>query len=102
MADDSGADLSESYERRRNRNANRDREESQAGREIGPLPPVVNPQRRESCRLDLMRYLLTYRAESYRMEFGPDQKRMIAAVQDCVLEGGSIAIAMPRGSGKTT
>ncbi|MEL7335203.1 MAG: hypothetical protein AAFN70_03255, partial [Planctomycetota bacterium] len=102
MADDSGADLSESYERRRNRNANRDREESQAGREIGPLPPVVNPQRRESCRLDLMRYLLTYRAESYRMEFGPDQKRMIAAVQDRVLEGGSIAIAMPRGSGKTT
>lgn len=90
------------YSRRRARNARRDREETAAGKEIGPLPEVRDPVRKARCRLDLRRFLLTYRKEAYPLPFSDDHEEFIAAIQEAILKGGNRAQAMPRGSGKTT
>ena len=40
--------------------ARRSREASFAGRSIDPPPAVVNPDRRESCRMSLEKFCTTY------------------------------------------
>src|SRR5262245_39455666 len=78
------------------------RAQSAAGREIGPLPLVADPTRRESCRLDLKRFLDTYFAARFSLEWGDDQLDMIGELQHKILHGGRSARAHPRGTGKTT
>jgi hypothetical protein len=90
------------YQRHRRRQAAAAKEQSTEARDIGPIPKVVNPKRRESCRLDLKKYLLTYFRDSFPKPFSDDHLRILADIQQRALEGGLKAIAMPRGSGKTT
>jgi hypothetical protein len=71
-------------------------------RDIGPIPAVKNPKRRESCRLDLAKFLTTYKPESFSMPFSSDQLESIKVSQDILLNGGRDAEAAPRGDGKTT
>lgn len=71
-------------------------------KEIGPPPAIVDPDRREACRLDLHRYLLTYHPEAFPLEFGPDHLYLIEQTQRILLAGGQVVAAFPRGSGKTT
>jgi len=78
------------------------REQQEHVKEIGPPKPIANPERREACRLDLLRYLTTYHAEAFPLAFGEDHLYLIAQTQRVLLEGGQVAAAMPRGSGKTT
>ena len=74
------------------------REVAQAISELGDLPPIENPERRESCRLDLHRFLTVYFPQSTGLSpFGVDQRRMIVRSQKCVLDGGRFPNAMPRG-----
>ncbi len=86
----------------RNRSARRARAASEHVKEIGPLPAVVDPDRRERCRFNLRLACLTYFAPRFPLPFSPDHDRVIAQLQRCILEGGLFALAMPRGSGKTT
>lgn len=102
MAQDDAREKRDSYEARRKRAAQRDRSESTAGKDIGPLPRPKNKRRREKCKLDLLKYLQTYHAESFPLAFSPDHLKFIAEIQKRVLSGGAKAQAMPRGSGKTT
>jgi hypothetical protein len=44
----------------RDRMAGRSREIHSAAADIGELPAVVNPNNRETCRLDLHRFLVEY------------------------------------------
>lgn len=71
-------------------------------RDIGPLPPVQNPKRKKRCATDLLRFLTAYLAQRFPLAFSEDHKRMIALIQKAILEGGQFAVAMPRGTGKTT
>lgn len=71
-------------------------------RDIGPLPPVENPKRKKRCAYDLLRFLTVYLAQRFPLAFSDDHKRMIALIQKAILEGGQFAVAMPRGTGKTT
>lgn len=91
-----------SADRHREVMAKRSREESASVKEIGPLPPVADPARRESCRPSLRLFCLTYCAPRFPLPFSPDHDRVIAKLETCVLAGGQFAMAMPRGSGKTT
>ncbi len=93
------------------RNGKQDRNEYQAAlmrkkrasvREIGPIPAVVNPERRAACERDLERFLKTYFAERFPLPFSADHREIISSLQTTVLEGGLFAMAMPRGFGKTT
>lgn len=75
---------------------------SKSARDIGTLPEVVDPDRRERCRLDFRLFLETYFPRAFPLRWSDDHLTMIAAVQRAVLTGGLQAIAMPRGTGKTS
>jgi hypothetical protein len=71
-------------------------------RDIGPCPAVVDPARKARCALDLLAFLQSYLAHRFPLAFSPDHLALIASIQGIILHGGQRALAMPRGSGKTT
>lgn len=91
-----------SYVRHRQKMAERSRKKSEADREIGELPPIVDAARREACRFNLELFCRTYLPEQFPLAFGPLHKRLIKNLERAVLEGGRVAMALPRGFGKTT
>lgn len=70
--------------------------------EIGPLPDVVDPARRDACKLDLKAFCLTYFPELFYLEFGAVHNQLVADIQETILKGSLKAVALPRSSGKTT
>ena len=82
--------------------ARRSAEKSLEGRDIGELPPVEDPARKEACRLDFRLFCETYFPEVYVLEWSEDHLRAIAKIQQSVLKGGLFALAMSRGSGKSS
>ena len=95
-------DYDDSYEQHKRRANNRQREKAADAKDLGRIPRPKNFKRRQACERDLKRYLLTYFAESFLKPFSQDHLDIIADIEKKVLEGGLSAIAMPRGSGKTT
>ena len=91
----------EAYRRHKARAARRQAELAEAGQEIGPPPPVVNPERREACRLNLRLFCETYYSAVFFLAWSADHLRAIAKIERAVLKGELFALAMPRGSGKT-
>lgn len=75
---------------------------SQAGRDIGQVPDCVDPERRERCRRDLRLFLETYFPQNFDKPWSKDHLVVIRKIEDSVLKGGLFALAMPRGSGKST
>lgn len=71
-------------------------------REVGELRPVVDPARRASFRLDLAGWLRCYMPHSFFRPFSDDQLAAIRRIQTAILNGGTSALGMPRGTGKTT
>jgi len=71
-------------------------------KEIGPLPPVADPARRERCRTSLKSFFTTYLAARFPLPFSRDHDKVIRKLERCITKGGQFANAMPRGSGKTT
>jgi len=55
----------ESYERHKERTASRQRVASAGKREIGPIPKIVDPERRAACVQDLELGLETYCADVF-------------------------------------
>ena len=90
------------YEAHREAAAQRQADLSLAGRDIGELPAVVDPERKESCRFDFRKFCETYFPEVYNLEWSDDHLRAIEKLQKAVLEGGLFALAMARGSGKSS
>jgi hypothetical protein len=72
--------------------------------EVGPLPAVANPERREFCRTDLHAFLLSYFPETTgQAPFSEDQKGAILRMQLAIMNGGGRVLNLfPRGFGKTT
>jgi hypothetical protein len=92
----------EAWETHRDREQRRRREQSAAGRDIGAIPPVADPERRAAAERDLRRFCETYGAAVFALEFAPHHIEELARIQDSVLDGGLFAMADPRGDGKTT
>ena len=90
------------YDAHRESAAQRQAELSLAGRDIGELPAVADPERKESCRFDFRKFCETYFPEVYNLEWSDDHLRAIEKLQKAVLEGGLFALAMARGSGKSS
>ena len=91
-----------SYEDRRNAERDRQAEQSLAGRDIGPLPEVVNPNRKAACERNFQLFCESYFPETYALAWSPDHLKVIEKIETAVLRGGLFALAMPRGSGKST
>lgn len=72
---------------------------------VGELPPIADPARRESCRLDLHLFLRSYFPRTTgRSPFGEDQIRAIKRIELAALPGGGAYYiqAFPRGYAKTS
>jgi hypothetical protein len=90
-------------EQHRNRMAERSRQNYAEVSDIGEIPPVKNPERREACREDLHRFLITYFPHTTGLSpFSTEHKRAISRIQMCTLTGGLFSNSFPRGFAKTT
>jgi hypothetical protein len=88
----------------RNRTAMRERRRTQtrAGQEIGDIPAVVDPVRRKMCEPNLAMFCETYLPWLFQLPFCDDHHAVIAKAEQSITHSGLFAVAMPRGSGKTT
>jgi hypothetical protein len=75
---------------------------SLAGRDIGELPAVVSAERKDKAASDFRFFCEQYFPLTFHLPWSPDHLRVIAKIEQAVLRGGLFAMAMPRGSGKTT
>jgi hypothetical protein len=73
-----------------------------AGRDIGVLPTVVNPVRKARAAHDFQFFCESYFPLTFHLPWSPDHLKVISRIEQAVLRGGLFAMAMPRGSGKTT
>ena len=73
-----------------------------AGRDIGDLPEVANPSRKARAASDFRFFCDSYFPLTFHLPWSPDHLQVISKIEQAVLRGGLFAMAMPRGSGKTT
>ncbi len=92
----------QTYEEKKNAVRNRNIALALAGRDIGELPPVVNPERKAACEKDFRLFCESYFPEAFTLEWSPDHLKAIHRIETAVLSGGLFALAMPRGSGKSS
>jgi hypothetical protein len=90
------------YEDKKNAARNRNLAMAMAGRDIGELPDVVDPERKKKCERDFQLFCKEYFPELFALEWSPDHLKVIKKVEQAVLHGGLFAMALPRGSGKST
>lgn len=75
---------------------------SRTGRDIAPLPGVKDKARKEKAVADFRFFCESYFPETFTMGWSDDHLTVLEKTRVAVLEGGLFALAMPRGSGKTT
>ncbi|MCC7409307.1 MAG: hypothetical protein IT442_14675, partial [Phycisphaeraceae bacterium] len=83
----------------------RNRLASESSRDIaseGWVHPPVNAERKDTCRHSFRGFCEAYFPLTFHLAWSPDHLKVIAKIETAVLEGGLFAMAMPRGSGKTT
>ena len=90
------------YEKKKLREGARQRKIAAAGREIGELPPVKDPARKVHSRLNFCSFCERYFPDVFTLSWSSDHLEVLQQIQVTVLEGGMFALAMPRGSGKTS
>jgi hypothetical protein len=90
------------YERERERLAGLKADRSRSGRDVGPLPPVANPERKARCGASFEAFCRAYFPQTFSLAWSADHRRAIERIEQAVRSGGLFAYAMPRGSGKTS
>jgi hypothetical protein len=93
------------YDAHKERAAQRNREMALLGRDIATgewVHAPRNPQQREQAERDFRLFCEAYFPQTFHLPWSPDHLKVIAKIEQAVLEGGLFAMAMPRGSGKTS
>ena len=75
---------------------------SQSGRDIGELPPVANPERKATAAVSFRFFCESYFPQTFYLPWSDDHLRVINKIEQAVRHGGLFAMAMPRGSGKSS
>jgi hypothetical protein len=73
-----------------------------AGRDIGELPTVADPERKAAAASNFRLFCESYFPATFHLRWSPDHLKVIAKIEQAVLHGGLFAMAMPRGSGKSS
>jgi hypothetical protein len=73
-----------------------------AGRDIGELPTVENPDRKERASRDFRYFYESYFPLTFHLDWSDDHLKVIDKIERAVVEGGLFALAMARGSGKSS
>jgi hypothetical protein len=92
----------QSYQKHKESARERQAEQSRTGRDIGDIPPPDNQARRDAAELSFRVFCETYFSPTFCKPWSDDHIRVLGKVQRAVLFGGLFAVAMPRGSGKTS
>lgn len=82
--------------------ATRSRARSASGRDVGEIPPVADPTRRTACRASFRLFCEAYFPATFHLAWSADHLWVIGLIEQVVTRGGLFAVAMPRGSGKTS
>lgn len=90
------------YERRKRRERERQADMSRSGRDIGDIGLVAKPGRRLRASKDFRFHCETYHAETFSVGWSDDHLAVIGYIENVVTRGGLLAVAMPRGGGKTS
>lgn len=90
------------YESQKEKAYQRSQMLSLSGRDIGDLPEVQDPDRKKSCERNFKLFCETYFSHIFDLEWSDDHLKVIQRIENSVLEGGLFALAMPRGSGKSS
>lgn len=77
------------------------------GRDVEPhfhaeAPSPQELAERAACERDFRRFCEAYFPAAFALEWSPDHLTAIARIESAILNGGLFALAMPRGSGKST
>jgi len=75
---------------------------ARAGQDIGPIPEVVNPQRKAQAAASFKTFCQVYFPDVFYLPWSADHLKAIEKIETAVLQGGLFALAMPRASGKTS
>ena len=70
--------------------------------EIGDIPACANPERRARCVEHFEPFCKTYFQEIFYLPWSKDQLKVIAKIERVVIDHDKLAVAMPRGSGKSS
>jgi hypothetical protein len=73
-----------------------------AGRDIGELPVVENPERKDLASRDFQYFCESYFPLTFHLSWSPDHVKVIRKIEQAVVHGGLFALAMARGSGKSS
>lgn len=101
-ADPARADI---YERHKEAVNLRGRAASESSRDIaaeGWVRPPADAERKESCRRSFRAFCEVYFPRAFSLAWSDDHLAVIGMIEQAVIGGGLFAMAMPRGSGKTT
>lgn len=99
------ADDAAKYAAHKERMAAKHRAQSESARDIasgGWVRPPKDPERRKRCTESFLAFCLEYFPETFRIPFSADHLKAISKIEAAVIRGELFALAMPRGSGKTT
>ncbi|QDV62607.1 Phage terminase large subunit (GpA) [Crateriforma conspicua] len=75
---------------------------AQAGRDIGELPAVENPERKAKAASSFRFFCEAYFGLTFHLSWSPDHLKVIAKIEEAVVRGGLFSLAMARGSGKSS
>lgn len=93
------------YNSHRDNMAARGRAQSKTARDIAGddwVHPPANPERRAACERNFRLFCESYFPHTFSLAWSRDHLRVIAKIEAAALAGELLAIAMPRGSGKTS
>lgn len=82
--------------------AEKGRAEARNAKEIGEIPPPERPELVRLCERNFRLFCESYFPETFNMPWSDDHLKIIAKVEQVVLNGEQFGMAMPRGSGKTS
>ena len=90
------------YELKKQRARAASRKASEDARDIAPLPAVVNPVRKAAAVNSFKVFCETYFKDVFYLRWSAIHLKVIEKIERVINQGEIYALAMPRGSGKTT
>ncbi len=92
----------DSYETMKERARARNAALALAGRDIGELPVVDNADRKDRASRDFQYFCESYFPLTFHLDWSADHVKVIRKIEQAVVHGGLFALAMSRGSGKSS
>jgi len=86
---------------RRKQDQDRIRAKTFLSQDIGRIPPIKNRNRRQKATASFRYFCEAYFPAIFFYKWSKDLLRVIRKIESVVVDGETLAVAMPRGSGKT-